>query len=451
MKITNLTSLTLLLSLVMPVSVMAYTKADVTKWLEANRAASIDFKDGDTITFKDKEKIQAFIPPGYADAMNFEGMKVVLREATDLSPSQLYKDATEKLQSKVSLAADGSLANYVAGQPFDPETLSVSDPKAGLKAVWNFNYRWQRQGLSSDAVHWVWVREGGSHEDHELAKNEEFGALFGGGGTFNRALWASYKRVYFNHRADLPEQGYKLKGSMSRDTEFRELTSFYNPFDIAGTAFMVLRHLNPMKADDSWAYVPSTRRVRRISAEAKTDSLLGTDHTLEDFYGFAGRVLDHDWEYVGTARILAVARSRSANTTYTGPNGWTPDDDWELRTTDVFIQKPKSKSHPYSAKYIFTDRQNHTSYHSLAFDQGGELWKVWQQSRIWSEDPQGLGRKNMPEKPSGLNVNMYQSIAVVDVQNGRGTLVPVQNSYYPHDKTSKVKRAMDVNVLTEGR
>ncbi|MEW5057086.1 MAG: DUF1329 domain-containing protein [Cycloclasticus sp.] len=451
MKITKLTGLTLAISLALPGAAMAYSKDDVTKWLAANQAASVGFKDGESISFKDREKIKAFIPPGYEEVMNFEGMNVVVRDATNLSPSQQYKEATNQFQSKVSLAADGSLQGYVAGEPFDSSSLQVSDPESGLKAAWNFNYRWQRQGLSSDTVHWVWVRKGGSHENHELAKNEKYGHLFGGGGSFDRALWAEYKRVYFNHRADMPEQQYKLKGSMARDTEFREITSFYNPFDIAGTAFMVLRHLNPKKADDSWAYVPSTRRVRRISAEAKTDSLLGTDLTLEDFYGFSGRILDHDWEYVGTARILAVARSRNPNAVYTGPNGWALDDDWELRLTDVFIQKPKSSSHPYSAKYLFTDRQNHTSYYSAAFDQAGELWKVWQQSRTWSEDPQGAGRKNMPEQAAGLNVPIYQSIQVIDVQNDRGTLVSVQDTYYPVDKKSKIKRALDVNVLTEGR
>ena len=90
---------------------------------------------------------------------------------------------------------------------------------------------------------------------------------------------------------------------------------------------MILRYDDPRKADDSWAYIPSLRRVRRISVEVKSDSLLGTDHTLEDFYGFNGRPMEHSWEYIGTARILAVARSRYPETVYYGPNGWPPYDD----------------------------------------------------------------------------------------------------------------------------
>ena len=73
--------------------------------------------------------------------------------------------------------------------------------------------------------------------------------------------------------------------------------------------------------------------LRRISVEVKADALLGTDASLEDFYCFAGRVLEHDWAYLGTARLLAVARSRNRETIFGGPSGWVPvDDDWALRT-----------------------------------------------------------------------------------------------------------------------
>src|SRR5690606_2320772 len=117
----------------------------------------------------------------------------------------------------------------------------------------------------------------------------------------------------------------------AKNTNFREYTGFNSPFDIAGTAFLILRYDDPRKADDSWAYIPSLRRVRRISVEVKSDSLLGTDHTLEDFYGFNGRPLEHDCEYIGTKEILAVARSRNTDTVYYGPNGWVPIADWALR------------------------------------------------------------------------------------------------------------------------
>ena len=82
--------------------------------------------------------------------------------------------------------------------------------------------------------------------------------------------------------------------------EFKEFTGFYSPFDIRGTAFIIYRYAKPHREDDGWAYVSNLRRVRRISAEVKSDSLLGTDHTLEDFYSFSGRELEWHWRFLGS-------------------------------------------------------------------------------------------------------------------------------------------------------
>lgn len=423
------------------------------KWLAENQAAGQpEFADGDVIEFADADKIRPFVPPGYQDEMIFEGMEVTIRDAGDISPPQIYKDATAKHQNAVTLSDDGAIENYVAGMPFDPNSLSVEDPASGLKAAWNFTYRWQHEGLKGDEVHWIWVRKGGSHDNHEIMK-EDYAELFDGGGTFERVLVGPYQRVYFNFRADIPEQNYAVEGKWSEGTEFRELTSFEEPFDIAGTAFLILRHTDPRRADDSWAYLPSLRRVRRISVEVKYDSLLGTDHTLEDFYCFAGRVLEHDWEYLGTARILAVARSRYRDTHFYGPNGWTPKDDWALREVDVLKQIPKSDGHPYSHKYMMTDREAGEAYYCNSFDKAGKLWKVWQLSKVFSDDPHFQENTwwDADPTPKGMRVSAFQSINVVDKQNGRGTLVPTLGQSYPDTSYKKVRRRLDVNYLTEGR
>ncbi|RLA55542.1 MAG: hypothetical protein DRQ98_04805 [Gammaproteobacteria bacterium] len=429
----------------------AMTTEDFLAWLEANQKATPEFTEGEVITHDKSDKIRPFVPPGYQDEMIFDGMEVTIKDAGDISPADVYKEATAKHQGSVVLADDGAIENYVAGLPFDPATLVPGDAGSGLKAAWNFTYRWQHEGLQATA-HWIWVRKGGSHDKHEIMKSK-FADLYGGGGKFERVLSGPYLRVYFNFRADLADQGYAVEGKWAKGTEFRELTAFDEPFDIAGTAFLILRYTNPRKADDSWAYLPSLRRVRRISVEVKYDSLLGTDHTLEDFYCFAGRTLEHDWKYHGTARILAVARSRYRDTHFYGPNGWTPRDDWALREVDVFQQIPKSESHPYSHKFIMTDRQAGEAYYCNAFDRGGELWKVWQLSKVFSEDPQfkdATYTKALPT-PVGARISGFQSINVIDKQNGRGTLVPTLGQSNPDNSFKKVRRKLDVNYLTEGR
>lgn len=440
-----------------PFAAQAFSPDDHLAWLKANQEAQPQFVDGDSITFDKADLVKPFIPAEQQTEVLFEGMDMKIKDAGDLSPSDSYKAATEKFKGTATVASDGAIENYTAGRPFDPEQFQPGSKDDGWKAVWNWTFRWQQAGLKISEVHWVWVRKGGDHSKHDVmsADGGKYQKYYTGGGSFERVLAGPYHRVIMSHRSDLPDTDYKLDGGkgFAKDTNFREYTGFTSPFDIAGTAFLILRYDDPRKADDSWAYIPSLRRVRRISVEVKSDSLLGTDHTLEDFYGFNGRPLEHDWEYVGTARILAVARSRTVDTIYYGPNGWAPLDDWALRKTDVLRMYPKRSNHPYSTKFLYIDRESGECYYANAFDKAGELWKVWQIQKSWTEDPQYAEQKayKADVTPPGTRMESFQSINVIDLQNGRGTLVPTRGASFPLVELKDVKRTHDVNYLTEGK
>ena len=445
------------LAIALPLSAGA-VGPDVTQdWMAANQNATPTFSAGDVITIEDADKIRPFVPPAYQDIMIFDGMQVEIGETSDLSPADVYKQATLQHQGQVVLAEDGAIENYVAGQPFDdskfvPETSPMENGD-GYRAIWNFNFRWQAQGLALTRFYGTWVREGGQHDTTGQIE-QGYEDMFQGGGTFPRILWGNYVRSYFNFRADLADNNYRMKGSWADGTEYRELTAFDEPFDIRGTAFLILRYTDPRKTDDSWAYIPNLRRVRRISVEVKSDSLLGTDHTIEDFYGFAGRPLEHEWLYRGSARILWIPRSKFPYAKYYGPNGWASLDRWELRDMHVIEQLPSFQpDHPYARKYIFTDKNLGDCGYAESYDRADELWKVWQLSKIWSEDDhfyeQHQGTPSDDHR--GLRIAAFAGINVIDKQNGRGTLFPCQGHNYAPQKLSYLKKVLDVNFLSQGR
>jgi len=428
---------------------VSFSEKDFISWLAANQSATAIFSAGDIVHYSDKEQFKPFVPPGYIDILFFDQMEFTLQPTRSFLPSVIYQQTTQLFAGQPFLDQDGLLRKYTAGEPFNPKDLNVNDKFSGYKAVWNFNYRWQRQGLEGKNSQWIWVRKGGKHSDPST--QEEFKGMYQGGGQFERILNAKYKRVYFNSRADLAKTDYKVKGGFGKNEEYREVISFYAPFDIKDTSYLTIRYLDANKADNTWAYIPTTRRVRRMSAESKSDSLLGTDHTLEDFDCFSGKISDHTWTYFGVARILAVAQSKRAAAFYYGPDGWTPNDDWQLKDVDVFAQIPKRDNHPYSVKYIMTDRENHHAYYCNAFDRSGLIWKVWQQSKLWSEDkPARKYAKRRGFDIEGLNIPVFQSSNAIDLQGERGTIVNGTIGGYPLDKTSKIRREMDVNKLTEG-
>jgi hypothetical protein len=62
---------------------------------------------------------------------------------------------TEKYQSQVRLKPDGTLDNYKCGQPFANSDLKINDPISGIKAAWNFNWKWMYYGIADYAIPWI--------------------------------------------------------------------------------------------------------------------------------------------------------------------------------------------------------------------------------------------------------------------------------------------------------
>lgn len=419
------------------------TREDILKWVEDYRSAKPEFKPGDVLGQKDIEKMKPFIFPGWWPEYNFPELKMEIGERRDNRQRDDFIAATEKYSSQTKIAEDGAWINYVAGQPF-PTPLDLKDPMAGYKAVWNFEYRWYNYGRLTDPNHWVWVRRGGNHEGRSAKGYEEY---YGGGGTFERTIWSYYRKTYHSHLAQLPQHNYTLPLPNAGIYEYKDYNDFYEPYDIRGIRFSVHRYNDPHRPDDAWAYIPSLRRVRRVSAEVKSDSLLGTDHTLDDFDTFSGRPLEHEWKFHGYKDILAVMNSKYEITHFYGPNGWITEDRYEVRPMAVVEQIPKNPRHPYSSKILFWDAQTWHGPLAMAFDRKGKLWKVWQSNYYWSEDHW----ERWPEGNKGCQCHQLQSINVVDMQNDRGTIIPLFNPGYPDEDPEEIADFFDLNKLTEGR
>jgi len=86
------------------------------------------------------------------------------------------------------------------------------------------------------------------------------------------------KRVMTMLRMDTGERGGQ-----------RYYIHFQNPSDIRGTTFMVWKHLE--REDDRWIFIPAIKLVRRIAADDKRSSFVGSDFTYEDV---SGRVADDE-------------------------------------------------------------------------------------------------------------------------------------------------------------
>ena len=248
-------------------------------------------------------------------------------------------ECTEKYQAQVRLDPDGALANHICGQPFADAALDPNDPLSGIKAAWNFVPRWQNYGQLIFNLTLVYDRFGGSHSGraptviesppHELIEGINYhtalpadaASFYGGGGTFERMVSAFYERVYFSHLAQRADTGGVLGTPDAKDFLWKEYLGFFSPYDMRGQAVIIYRYADSHRADDSWVYDSKLRRVRRISAEVKSDSVVGTDQTFDDLYTFSGRELQWKWKFLGWKDLLCVMDAQNDYQHFYGPNG----------------------------------------------------------------------------------------------------------------------------------
>ena len=62
--------------------------------------------------------------------------------------------------------------------------------------------------------------------------------------------------------------------------ETKALSSFIEPSEVKGTAFLQWSHKNA--PDEQWLYLPDLRRTRRITSDLSSESFMGTDFSYQD-------------------------------------------------------------------------------------------------------------------------------------------------------------------------
>lgn len=420
------------------------TRAEVQAWLDATASAVPDFAPGDIITAADLERVRPFLAPGYLAELNFPAFQMEIAETGDYAPHPLYQNATLQYASQTSLAEDGSLQNYVAGQPFPNEALEAAGAeKAGLMGAWNSNFRWQHYGQHVIRAQTLFLQEGkGGQADFSQFPPQ----MIQGGGVMERSVEVGWIRTYMNHLPQLAETDYRFEFSGAESSTYKELTEYYSPFEFRGQKLMVERPLDPHEDDTINAYLPGERKVRRLSAKEKSDTWLGSEITFDDFYGFDGHVLDNTWRYHGRRKVLAVMNSKYPYPRHGGPHSRVPEDRWELREAVVIEGKPILEGHPYGSRLLFLDTQNYQMLAALYFDPEDMLMRGAFPVYSWSETTE-----DHPELNRGAHVAMYKGYVFMNFQTGNATLTNVVECAYPEAEPKKVRRLYRIDNLTAGR
>lgn len=358
------------------------------------------------------DKIADLISPGVRWCVE-RGMPITIVETKSIAMPKRYLEATEKYSGQVRLSADGRrVENYTAGLPFP--NIDPNDPQAAIKIMWNYDYK----PLITDDV--------------DLRNFDADTGTIGTGGSelsIERHFLLDHLRAMsFIGRLFVdpkPEFTPNPDGVRSK----QGLYPILEPFDLKGVGTISYRYLDPDRQDDTWLYLPSLRRVRRLSAAQRSDALFGQDTDLDSYYGYDGHPAWMDWTFLGEKEVLGVMHGRNFPVKWAeGRGSFAFDEDWEKRKVWVVEARSKFPQYAYSKRIIFIDKEAWVVLYSDIYDRSGNLWKVWVNDHTFRKETPVGKVKYEDEMAFG------PAIMMVDVQASHATRAALPSPRFPGEE-----------------
>jgi hypothetical protein len=372
--------------------------------------ARADVVPGDKITDANIDKVKDLISPGMEWCIK-HGWPITIGETKRIEWQKAYKDATEKYSAQVKLAADGlTFQNYVAGMPFP--NVDPKDAQVATKIMWDFEYRPE---ATDDQDLRNFDADTGSIADHGPLTVERHFLL----DHLKRLYWNG--RLYVDPKPDKPNpNGYRSQ---------QGLYPILEPFDLKGVGALGNRYIDPAKQDDSWLYLPSLRRVRRLSTAQRSDALFGQDTDVDSYDGYAGHIAWMEWKFLGERDVIGAMHAKNFPVKWGEKVDWAFDDVWEKRRVYVIEGISKLPQYAYSKRVIFIDKESWVIPFSDIYDRSGELWKVWINDFSFRKQAEGAGAITYPDEMAFL-----PSIVMVDMQLEHATKASLPSPRFPGEQ-----------------
>jgi hypothetical protein len=304
---------------------------------------------GKTVDASNVDGVKDFLPETYYDRIKhpekWGTVSFIIIPYQYIKPTDGLIKATNDGLGKASVDNEEVLHNWVNGIPF-PE------PKTGAEIAWNF-----------DAI---------THGDTELVTNR--GWLIDGKRKSERFLGrVKIWRMYFSGRTDvppIPEFPDNTKG-------YRRglIYCFIEPQDMRGIRNLSMRYKDPAKEDDSWAFVPAMRRVRRMSTAQRGDSVGGGDNTWDDTWGWDGHIRRNKYRLLKTQEVLM---GRHSDKPLSPTKGNIDHSGTQRERINCYVVEfiSKDTDYVYSKRICWIDPETWRMPYEDQYDQQGRLWKT---------------------------------------------------------------------------
>ena len=150
-------------------------------------------------------------------------------------------------------------------------------------------------------------------------------------------------------------------GRKSDDIAYKDLAIFTSP-QVKGLGTLTWTYMDPRRQQDSWLWVPSLRKIRKISVANADDSFMGSDFTIEDI--LTRRFDDETYKLIGEEDFKGYTCEYNKKTYF--------------KDAPCFVIECKPKRSPwyYSKRVLWVDKNTGGGIYEEKYDSKGRLFMI---------------------------------------------------------------------------
>jgi len=153
-----------------------------------------------------------------------------------------------------------------------------------------------------------------------------------------------------------------ILGRASDDVSYKDLIMFTQPTSVKGLATLTWNYMKPTRDQDVWLWLPSLRKIRKVSAGQADDSFMGGDFTVEEIT--TRRFSDETYKLLGEENF----------------KGYTSFYDGKVYHKDepcfVIEATPKRKPWYYSKRVTYVSKNFGGNILDEIYDPNGKLYRT---------------------------------------------------------------------------
>ena len=205
---------------------------------------------------------------------------------------------------------------------------------------------------------------------------------------------ADMHMVLRNEQGQESVREVKMKSLEVETDGDKSLTVFNKPKDIKGTAFLNYSH--SVGADDQWLYLPSLKRVKRISSRNKSGPFMGSEFSFEDLSSF--EIEKYTYNYLGDELVAGMDSFKveqyptDENSGYSKRIVWVDKDEYRIVKVEFYDRKKSLlKTLSYNDFKLYLDKYWRVKQMTMVNHQSGKSTVItWENYQF----QQGLNEKD---------------------------------------------------------